>query len=109
MALTIKRNDTAEWVFTLREDRTPVSLSTATAVVLHMVDGDGATVIDGGAVTPDPDQTTNPGKCTYSPQEADVAQEGQYSMEVEVTWADGTVSTFPSGRYETVMILADLG
>ena len=107
--LKTKRNDTTPWPFTLLDNGAGKSLDDATAVVLYMVDEDGETVIDGADVTPAEDQTSNPGLCTYAPTEEDVSTAGMYRAEVQVTWSDGTVSSFPSDGYAYVHIGEDLG
>lgn len=49
------------------------------------------------------------GLITYLWDAADTAQTGLIEMEVEVTWPDGRIQTFPSGeRYLTVLVTADL-
>lgn len=109
MAFSTKQHDTKPWVFTLKENGSGVDLTGASTVVIHMLDSALNSVINGGTVTPDADQTTYPGKCSYPPVAGDVDASGEFSAEFEVTWGDGTISTFPHDGYETITIHPDLG
>lgn len=55
------------------------------------------------------DQTVQPGRVSYNWQVGDTASSGLFIAEVEVTWSDGTVQTFPGGSYVAVVVLPDLG
>ncbi len=39
----------------------------------------------------------------------DLPDEGAYRIEVEVTWSDGQVQTFPANGYAILIVNADLG
>lgn len=113
MGLRIKKGDTKPWVFTLKQNGSGVDLDGAT-VELNMQDQALTSVITGGSVTPDPDQTTNPGKCSYSPVAGDVDTVGAFLAEIKVTFGDGTIARFPNGEagedeFETVTITNSLG
>lgn len=48
------------------------------------------------------------GAVSYTWAAADLDTPGNYVAEWEVTFADGSISTFPSAVYNTIEILADL-
>lgn len=52
---------------------------------------------------------TNLGVVTMSWQPADTAVAGLISVEIEATFPDGTVQTYPQSGYLTVMVDPDLG
>lgn len=109
LELYTKVGDTSVWEFTLKDKDGGVDLSTATAVKVYTRLWNGtANKVDGEAATPDPDQTTNPGKCTFSPSAAGVDTAGVYKVEVEVTWTGGKVSYFPSESYGRLTIAESL-
>lgn len=105
--LIIKRNDTWPPVrFTLGDIHGPVDLSTALGVKLLMK---GNTILVTGMCTVDADQVANKGKGSYAWAVGDTALTDEYTLEFEVTWGDGTVTTFPNDKYQTVEIQDDLG
>lgn len=56
------------WSFTIKEDGTAVDLSSAT-VLIYLTDdsaAEGTNRVDGASCTPDADQVTYPGVCTYT-------------------------------------------
>lgn len=53
------------------------------------------------------DRTT--GVVIWTPISTDTATEGQYNAEVEITWSDDGVETYPNDGYFTIQINADLG
>lgn len=56
------------------------------------------------------DQDANKGRVTYVWGEGDTNTKGQYRGEIEVTFAaGGKKQTFPTKKYLTVVIAADLG
>jgi len=46
---------------------------------------------------------------SYATVAGDLAEFGKYDHEWEVTFASGSVITFPSGSYNTIVIKAELG
>lgn len=109
--LTLKAHDTWPPVrFTLSDANGPVDLSTATTVkmILKGTANTGAVTITGTCV-PDPDQTANKGKGSYTWATGDTDNPDTYNAEFEVTWGDGTIETFPNDGYKTVLIEEDLG
>jgi len=102
-----KRHDTANPVtFTLSDKNGAVDLSTATSV--NFIMKGPTTVKVNAACDVDVDQVANKGKCTYTFADADVNTSGNYRVELQVVWGDGTQSTFPSGGYEQITIIEDL-
>ena len=95
----IKRNDTKPPLYvTLADGGVAVDLSTAT-VKFHMgtiVDSD-AVVIDGTA-----------GTVRYDWVAADTATAGCFPGEFEVTFADGSIQTFPNDENLTIIIPKDV-
>lgn len=67
----------------------------AVAAILQGIDGDG--------------NITNKGLVEWTPTEGDVDAVGVHDQEWEVTWANGTIETFPQHGYNAVVIEADLG
>jgi hypothetical protein len=49
------------------------------------------------------------GVVVYTPVAGDTAVIGQFQAEVEITWSDGGVETYPNDGYITLNIVADLG
>ena len=104
---TIKQNDTKPvYEGTIKIEGTPLPL-TNTTLKFKMVDETGALLVN-AAATADPDQGVNPGVFTYPWAVGDTAQAGRMFAEVEVTFLDGTVQTFPTVGYERVIIRGDL-
>lgn len=103
-----KRGDTGP-VFRAQclDDTTPVNLTTATGVKFLM-QNDAGTVVVNAAMIKD-DQTASPGWVRRSWGPTDLAVAGRYRAEVEVTWGDGTTTTFPRDSYVTVVVTPDIG
>jgi hypothetical protein len=98
--LKTKVGDRTTWTFTLEDADGAVDLTASIGIVIYTRLWDGSTnKIDGSAVTKDPDQVTNPGKCTYAPTAGDVDTEGIFKVEVVVTWAGPKDSVFPSNEW----------
>lgn len=104
-SIILKRNDTAP-AFTATctdADGTAVDISNST-VRFHMTDSTGTVVVDAAAtIVSGPDGTVS-----YAWSAADTDTSGHYKGEVEVTFADSTVRTFPSPGYVPIRIVADL-
>jgi hypothetical protein len=108
MTFTIKRNDTSPSIVgtaVRKLDNTVIPITGAT-VRFHMgrigetrlVDAAAAIFTDG-----------SDGKMKYDWQAADTIAIGNYKAEFEVTFADGSIETFPNGGYIDVQITPDLG
>ena len=95
----IKRNDTKPaLVVTLAQDNAAVDLSNA-VVMFHMgsiVDAT-ATVMDGTA-----------GTARYDWAAGDTLSAGCFPAEFEVTFADGSIQTFPNDENLTIIITKDV-
>jgi hypothetical protein len=85
---------------------TAVDLTSATSVKLLMKPIPSGTVISrsGAFVSP-----RTGGQVDFTFQAADTATAGDYNGEVEVTWSDGGIETFPNSTYLAITIMADLG
>src|SRR5687767_9479024 len=103
----MKRGDTAP-AFRARclDGDTPVNL-TGSTVRFIMEDASGVTTVD-AAAAPD-DQAAQPGWVQYAWSTGDTDTIGAYRAELEVTFPDGTIQTFPQDDYVRVYVLADLG
>ena len=105
---TRKRNDTGpDFVGICRDaDQNTVDLSGSTIkFILYR----GGSLYLSGSATPDPDQVTNEGQVSYAIQAGDLSEAGEFLQEWEVTFSGGTVETFPTRGYNTVIVEADLG
>lgn len=103
----IKQNDTRPlYTGTLEIDEVGVSLAGA-SLLFKMRNADGTLKVN-AAATPDADQATNPGLFSYSWVAADTDEAGKFEVEIEVTFGDGTVQTFPTRGFEYVIVYGDL-
>lgn len=104
MAVKIKRGDRRPGVtITCLNGSTPIDLTVASSVRLIGKLG-GSKIIDREVTG------TADGKVVIEVWEVnDTATAGRLQMEVQVTWADGTIQTFPGDRYLEVEIIPDLG
>lgn len=107
MTFTVKRGDTSP-AFRAQclDGSTPINLSGAQIIRLLMRSESAAT--QAHTMTAE-DQTTSTGWVRYQWQPTDLAVVGFYRAEVEVTWGDGTVQTFPADSYATISVEPDLG
>lgn len=108
MPFTIKQFDTSPTIgMNLQAaDGTAVDITGALEVRFHMrTRGENpVVVIDARA------QVINAveGQVKYDWVRSDTAVPGRYEAEVEVTYTDGSVETFPNGGYETITIVDDV-
>jgi hypothetical protein len=103
----IKRNDTRPyWPVTLTyEDDTAVNLSSVQSVFLHVRPRSSTIVQFSVAVT----VTDGPnGEVEWRPLAAETDTSGHFRCEWEVTFADGTVQTFPTRGYDRLIVLGDI-
>lgn len=85
---------------------TPVNLTTASSVLVLLKDQASATT-GGGTAT-----ITNAaaGTISYTPNATtDTATVRKWNAEIQVTWSDGGIETFPNDSYFTIRIIGDLG
>lgn len=107
--LTVKRGDTAPpYVATLTYvDKdgvvTPVDLTGAAVKVLGEGDTVGMPPINRVATG------TDQGEVRMNWAAGDTAVAGRYRTEIQVTYPDGSVLTFPAGGYLDVVVVPDLG
>lgn len=101
MTLEIKRGDTEPRLHvTLYNGKTPINLSLATIKVIGT--RNNLRVLEATTTG-----TTN-GVVEYEWDPADTDEVGTMLVELEVTYADGGVQTFPKSGYITISILPDL-
>jgi hypothetical protein len=86
----------------------PVDLTGAAARIIVRKDGSRSGAPKVNAVMTIASQVTDRGRVSYAFLPGDVNIAGRFSVEVEVTFADGKVATFPSDGYEALEILDDL-
>lgn len=108
---TFKRNDTAPSIaITCTSDGSAKDLTGAASAKFLMgtIDGAGvATTKVEGTMSFDADRST--GLTYYEWQTTDLDTAGTYKVEVEITWADGKVQTFPEDSYLEIVVMADVG
>ena len=103
----IKQNDTRPTLdAALRDDRDrPVDIAGAT-VVFHMRNAaDDTVVISSGSVGV---LSTARGEVRYTWVAADTATAGNFEGEFQVTFAGGSVQTFPNDEYIKIVITDDV-
>ena len=100
----LKSNDTSPSITaTLRDAEGTLIDLTGASVNFHMYDADGTVKVDAAAVVAD-----NDGVVRYDWIAADTDTVGVFYAEFEVTYADGTVETFPNTTNIKVKIRDDL-
>lgn len=102
---TIRQGDTAPiFEFTIEDANGPVDL-TGSDLKFHLSQAPGKTALIDAAAIVDSDQTTNKGKGSYEWVTGDTDDLfGKYYVEVEVTFPDGKVRTFPNGHNDYALI-----
>ena len=83
-----------------------VNLTTATSVKL-LLKSQGSGSIEGGGTCTITDAAA--GRVAYDLVGADTEDVTIFNGEFEVTWADGSIQTFPNSGYFTLEITPDLG
>ncbi len=106
MAFRIKTNDTSPKLAVTLEDAlgNPIALVGCSARFHMKAFGASALKID--AVATITDATT--GKVQYAWTGTDTDTAGTYYGEIEVTYGDGAIETFPNNGYFTIIIKEDL-
>ena len=104
-SMTIKRNDTAPPFTATCTDSAGDAIDISNSTVrFHMKDSSGTVKVDAAA-----DIVSGPaGTVRYDWIAADTDQVGTFKAEVEVTFADSTVRTFPTSNEATVRIRGDI-
>lgn len=106
----VKQNDTApplEGVLT-DADGTAVDIAGAELVLTMVPVEGGAAVIDEVEATNEQDGGGATGAWSYAWAAGDTATPGYYRAEIEATYNDGSVETFPNDGYVVVKITAEL-
>lgn len=99
---TVKRGDTHELVFTIRNARKkPVDLTGSTVRILAQPWNGGATF--------ELDSSLGEKTGTVVHQLTGDLAVGTYRLEIEVTDGEGVITTMPSNGYEMLIVLDDLG
>lgn len=97
----IKRNDTSPGLeYTL----SPATVLTGATVRFHMFASNGVEKVDAAATIED---AVN-GIVRYGWVAADVDTLGTFNAEFEVTFADGTITTYPNTKHLVILITPDL-
>ncbi len=106
MAFRIKTNDTSPKLAVTLEDAlgNPVGLAGCAARFHMKAFGASSLKVDALADIYDEDS----GIVDYAWQAGDTDTAGTYYGEIEVTYADNTVETFPNNGYFTIIITQDL-
>ena len=102
----MKRGDTAPPFLGTLTDAVgdPVNLSGASARLLVRETRTRAVKVDAACLIPSPLE----GSIRYDWTAADTDRAGVYDLEVQVTYGDGSVETFPNGGWVRLQILADI-
>lgn len=101
--LIIKRHDTArKFIDHLTVDGSDLNL-TGSTVVLAIRRRDGYVRRRTATIT-----SAATGEIEYEVDAVDVAEAGNYDLEWEVTFSDGTQLTFPSTGYHVLRVVEDL-
>lgn len=104
---TIKQNDTAPALVTVLQDSRgrPRVLTGATVVLNMRLQSDKVVKITGASVTI---TDASLGIVSYSFTAANTDTAGVYELEIQVTYSDSTIETFPNNDYVIVTILDDI-
>jgi hypothetical protein len=95
----MKQGDTAPSLqATCKRGDGPVDLTDATAIRFHASNG-----VDGAAFI----VTAASGLVQYDWQSDDTGTAGVFELEIEVTWSDGSVETFPNTDTNPTLVIAE--
>lgn len=105
MGFAIKTGDTRAWTMTLEEDGDAVDLTNATLINCY--------VFQQGSTTEIMDSTASitgstSGKISVTPATSAVESSGYFDLEVQVTFVDGTIATWPNAGFEELHITREL-
>jgi hypothetical protein len=107
---TIKRRDTAPVITDILRDGAgnPANLTGASGK-FHMATWDLSTVLINSAITgPNAGALDTTGAFEYHPTAPNTLTAGVFRGEVEITYADGSIETWPNEGWAVVVIEADL-
>lgn len=106
MAFSIKQNDTSPSIRAniLDYEGNPVNI-TGGSVRLHMkeIGGDGSLIVKNMAIL----DAAN-GLVQYDWVTGDTTEVANYNAEIQVTYADGEIETYPNAGYFTIVVTAEL-
>lgn len=110
MGFAIKENDTRPWALALKEDGEPADLSSVSTLRCHVF-AHGSTaaadqLMNSTAVTVVGDSTN--GNISVAPTSSQVTPVGSYDLEIQLTYNDGTVGTWPNHGFEELTIGTEL-
>ena len=101
----LKQNDTRPFLTATLQDSAGAAINlTGASVRFHMLASDGSVIVDAAAVV----QDAATGVVRYEWQPADTAVTGTFKAEIEVTYADGGIETFPNTTNWQVKVANDL-
>lgn len=100
----IKQNDTSP---AIKYQLDPKVDLTGASIVFNMTRSIGTPIVNRGAAEIVDDATD--GIVSYQWAEGDTSQTGQFRGEFEITYADGSIETFPNYGYIQILITSDLG
>lgn len=106
MAFTIKQNDTSPGIRTTLYDGDGLiqDITGNLGVTFHMKNAAGTVVIDEAATVVD----AAGGVVSYTFDATETATAGAFEAEFEVTYADGSIETFPNGSNIAITIVDDI-
>lgn len=106
MAFTLKQNDTSPAMTATLQDAAgaPVNLTGASVRFHTRRNGKAAATVDAAAVI----VNAAAGSVRYNWSPPDTAISGTYQAEFEVTYADGSIETYPNTGYIDVVIIDDI-
>lgn len=103
----IKEGDSAPklLVTCVDEEEVVVPLDAAVSVAFYMYDpGSASPKVDGAAANIVAPPSNGQVEYVWQPDGSDTADPGDYDAEFEVTWSDGTKTTFPNFRFLRIKI-----
>lgn len=106
MAFVMKRGDTAPILVATFKDSAGDAVLISGASVKILVYTLGGTEVFSASMSVSSEVA---GTAEYEWQLTDTATPGTYLVEFEVTFADGSVETFPNTGYEMLVVKGDLG
>ena len=106
MAFKIKTNDSSPKLTVDLEDASGAAIGLAGCAARFHMKAYGATTLKVDAVADITDEDNGRVEYTWSSGDTDTA--GTYYGEIEVTFADNSVETFPNSGYFTIIIQEDL-
>lgn len=108
---SIKRNDTKPFIKANLQDATgsAVDLTNATGIFFNLATNDNTytAVLSGASLTSGTTNGSTAGVVEYQWNAGDTNRSGNYLGEFEVTYTDGTISTFPADHSLRIKIYED--